>query len=128
MGDATADWLHERLKYTPYGELWIDWKSDLAPEDGTPFRFTGKEMDAETKLYYYGARYLDPRTSRWISADPAMGEYVPQAGKGSDELPGLGGIYNTINFHTYHYAGNNPIRYTDPMMNWELLQRISERK
>ena len=27
---------------------------------------TGKEQDAETGLYYYGARYLDSRTGRWL--------------------------------------------------------------
>ena len=27
---------------------------------------------------------------------------------------GAGGIYNQINFNLYHYAGNNPIKYTDP--------------
>jgi len=27
---------------------------------------TGKERDSETGLYYYGARYLDSRTSRWL--------------------------------------------------------------
>jgi len=106
--------IHERLEYTPYGELWIDWKSETALEDKTPFRFTGKEMDAETGFYYYGARYLDPKTSRWISGDPAMGEYLPVAGKGSEGLPGMGGIYTPINMHAYHYSFNNPIRYTDP--------------
>jgi RHS repeat-associated protein len=45
----------------------------------TPFRFTGKEWDSETGLYYFGARYLNPQTSMWLSADPAMGEYIPQA-------------------------------------------------
>ena len=35
---------------------------------------TGKELDRETGLYYYGARYLDPKTSRWMSGDPALGE------------------------------------------------------
>jgi hypothetical protein len=29
-------------------------------------------------------------------------------------LPGLGGIFNTVNLHVYHYAGNNPIKYDDP--------------
>jgi RHS repeat-associated protein len=54
---------------------------------GKPRRYnTGKELDSETGLYYYGARYLDPRVSRWISGDPALGEYVPQAGKGSGDL------------------------------------------
>jgi hypothetical protein len=43
-----------------------------------------------------------------------MGEYVPSPGTKMSDLPGMGGIYNTINFHTYHYAGNNPIKYTDP--------------
>jgi RHS repeat-associated protein len=71
-------------------------------------------MDAETGFYYYGARYLDPKTSRWISADPALGEYIPGAGKGSEGLAGMGGVYNTVNLHLYHYAGNNPVKYVDP--------------
>ena len=61
-----------------------------------------------------GARYLDPRTSRWLSVDPALGEYIPSPGQGADRLPGLGGIYNYVNFHVYHYSANNPIRYKDP--------------
>ena len=110
--------IHERLEYTPYGELWIDWKGDTGLEDKTPFRFAGKEMDAETGFYYYGARYMDPKTSRWISADPALGEYVPGAGQGGGELPGIGGVFNYVNLHVYHYAGNNPVNYTDPTGMW----------
>jgi RHS repeat-associated protein len=112
--------VHERLEYTPYGELWIDWKSADAPEDSTPFRFTGKEPDPETGLYYYGARYLDPKTSRWISGDPALGEYLPsapvddEAKKRNGNLPGMGGVFNYVNLHVYHYAGNNPVIYIDP--------------
>ncbi|PKL23009.1 MAG: hypothetical protein CVV47_16950 [Spirochaetae bacterium HGW-Spirochaetae-3] len=26
----------------------------------------------------------------------------------------MGGVFNTVNLHLYHYAGNNPIKYTDP--------------
>jgi RHS repeat-associated protein len=79
-----------------------------------------KERDEETGLYYYGARYLDPKTSRWISADPAMGEYIPsapvndEARKRNENLPGMGGVFNYVNMHVYHYAGNNPVKYTDP--------------
>jgi len=114
--------LHERIEYTPYGELWIDWKNLNSPGDGTPFRFTGKELDAETGLYYYGARYLDPRTSRWLGVDPAMyqGDYIPsapiddEARKRNQNLPGVGGIFNYVNLHVYHYGGNNPVMYVDP--------------
>ena len=55
-----------------------------------------------------GVRYLDPKYSRWISVDPALREYA----SGSDA--GCGGIYNHVNLSLYHYAGNNPVRYTDP--------------
>ena len=63
-----------------------------------------------------GARYLDPKYSRWISTDPALGEYVPGAGKSGDggNLPGMGGVFNSVNLSLFHYAGNNPVRYTDP--------------
>ena len=63
-----------------------------------------------------GARYLDPKYSRWISVDPALAEYIPGAGKSNeaDRLPGMGGIYNSVNGNLYHYAGNNPVRYVDP--------------
>ena len=73
-----------------------------------PYKFTAKEQDEETGLYYYGARYLDVKYSRWLSTDPAVGEYV------SGTSAGEGGIYNTVNFSLYHYAGNNPVKYTDP--------------
>jgi RHS repeat-associated protein len=74
----------------------------------------------ETGLYYYGARYLDPRTSRWLSADPAVGEYIPvapindEARERNGNLPGMGGVFNYVNLHVYHYAGNNPVKYLDP--------------
>ena len=79
-----------------------------------------KELDSETGLYYYGARYLDPKTSRWISGDPALGEYLPsapvdeEARKRNQSLPGQGGVFNYVNLHAYHYAGNNPVKYVDP--------------
>ena len=87
-------------------------------------KFTGKELDSETGLYYYGARYLDPRVSRWLSGDPAMAEYIPsapvneKARKRNGNLPGMGGVFNYVNLHVYHYAGNNPVKYTDPDGNY----------
>ena len=76
--------------------------------------FQKVEMDEETGLYYYGARYLDPKYSRWLSGDPALGEYVPAAGSDPSELAGMGGVFNVVNLHLYHYAGNNPVKYIDP--------------
>jgi RHS repeat-associated protein len=35
-----------------------------------PFRFTGREFDGETSLYFNRARYLDPNTGRFLTEDP----------------------------------------------------------
>jgi len=83
-------------------------------------KYVGKERDNETGLYYYGARYLDSKTGRWLSGDPAVGEYVPSAPindetrKRNESLPGMGGVFNYVNLHVYHYAGNNPVKLVDP--------------
>ena len=59
--------------------------------------FSKGEMDEETGLYYYGARYLDPKYSRWLSGDPALNDYIPkapiddEAKKHNENLPGMGG-------------------------------------
>jgi hypothetical protein len=37
-----------------------------------------------------------------------------EAKKANQNLPGMGGIFNTVNLHVYHYAGNNPVKYVDP--------------
>src|SRR5690606_1204906 len=59
-----------------------------------PYKFNGKEMDRETGMYYYGARYYDPRISIFISIDPL-----------AEEFPNYGG---------YVYTMNNPINLIDP--------------
>lgn len=58
------------------------------------YAYTGREWDAETGLYYYRARYYDPKVARFISEDPI-------------------GFAGGMNF--YAYASSNPIRYTDPL-------------
>ena len=61
------------------------------------------ELDEETGLYYYGARYSDQRYSRWLSGDPAVGEYIPIAGEDNSKLP-AGGIFNLMSFSLFNYA------------------------
>ena len=122
LGSATmiSDWEgkeYQRIEYTPYGETWVE-KTNNSGSEFLPYKFTGKEVDQETGLYYYGARYLDPKYSMWISTDPALGEYVPEMGKGnakdSGSLPGMGGVFNHINGNLYAYGANNPVRFVDP--------------
>jgi len=101
----------EMIEYLPYGETLYD---EAATVDKTEFRFTSKEQDAETGLYYYGARYYDARTSRWISTDPILEKYLPTGNKEKDENLTAGGVFNSYNLNMYHYAGNNPVVMIDP--------------
>jgi RHS repeat-associated protein len=56
--------------YGPFGEL-IHAKGPMAQIN--PIRYASKYYDAETGLYYYGERYLDPITGQWLSREP-LGE------------------------------------------------------
>ena len=60
----------------------------------TPYKFTGKELDEETGLYYFGARYYTPRESIWLSTDPLAEKYP--------------------NASPYNYCLGNPINFIDP--------------
>ncbi|MDR3762572.1 MAG: RHS repeat-associated core domain-containing protein, partial [Acidobacteriota bacterium] len=59
-----------------------------------PFRYTGREHDTETGLYYYRARYYDPSIGRFVSEDPVRFK----AG---------------VNF--YPYVMNAPTFFVDPL-------------
>jgi len=60
-------------------------------------QFTGKKLDDETGLYYFGARYYDPLLGRFITPDTIVqNPSDPQ----------------TLN--RYSYCGNNPINRVDP--------------
>jgi RHS repeat-associated protein len=56
-------------EYTPYGSTSFQ---AVRRQTETPkrYRYTGKERDEESGLYYYGARYYAPWIGRWISCDP----------------------------------------------------------
>ena len=111
----------EDQEYFPYGETWVQNKA-TSEQTSTPYKFTSKELDEETGLYYYGVRSFDPKLSRWISADPPMsrGDYFPEpsiddeAKEQNSKLPGMGGVFNSINLDAYQYAGQNPVKLIDP--------------
>ena len=77
--------------YLPYGELLVDEHSN---SEDMPYKFNGKEMDAETGLYYYGARYLNPVTCLWYGVDPLAEKYKE--------------------IGSYVYCADNPINLFDP--------------
>jgi RHS repeat-associated protein len=81
----------QHIEYVPFGEVFIEERNNTW---NTPYLFNAKELDEETGLYYYGARYYDPRVSIWLSADPHAENYY--------------------SWSPYHYAGNNPIINIDP--------------
>ncbi|WP_319561388.1 RHS repeat-associated core domain-containing protein [Marispirochaeta sp.] len=104
---------YEHMEYTPYGELWEEQVSDSY--DMIPFRFTAKEWDSETELYYYGARYLDPKRGRWMSADPAGAELMNPMERNREGKLVQKKDYSLIEaFNWYSYVSNNPIKYVDP--------------
>ncbi|MCQ2211556.1 MAG: RHS repeat-associated core domain-containing protein [Paludibacteraceae bacterium] len=85
-------WLLSRsTSYIPYGEVFVEessagWQS--------PYYFNSKELDEETGLYYYGARYLNPTEARWLSVDPMWEKYVGMS--------------------PYNYCAGNPVMLVDP--------------
>ena len=81
----------------------------------TPYLFSAKELDEETGLYYFGARYYDPRTSVWQTPDPILDKYLPSGDKEKDaKLPGMGGVFNGLNLGLYTYGHQNPLKVKDP--------------
>jgi RHS repeat-associated protein len=64
MSDANGEVVW-RADYLPFGE-----EHEVAGSVKNKNRFIGKEKDEETDLYYFGARYLDARTGRFIKPDP----------------------------------------------------------
>ena len=72
--------------YTSFGSI-----VNATGSSNNTLKFTGREQDVETGLYYYRARYYDSLTGRFLSEDPIM---------------------SGINWYTY--CGNNPVNCRDP--------------
>jgi RHS repeat-associated protein len=81
----------QHIEYVPFGEVFVEERNNTW---STPYKFNGKQLDEETGFYYYGARYMDSRTSLWISVDEMAEKYANVSG--------------------YAYCLNNPIILNDP--------------
>jgi RHS repeat-associated protein len=83
------------MEYFAFGETFVEVHSNT---DKTPYLFNGKELDEETGLYYYGARYYDPKISIWLTLDPLMD--------------------HASSWSPYAYTLDNPIILRDPDGRW----------
>lgn len=84
--DANSGFVN-REEYTPYGE------TSFGSFGRKRYRFTSRERDEESGLYYHGARYYSPGVGRWTSCDPQ---------------PLADGT------NPYRYVRNDPLAYRDP--------------
>lgn len=80
----------QHVEYVPFGEVFIEERNNIW---NTPYLFNAKEFDEETGLYYYGARYYDPRLSLWMSVD-----------RFAESYPSIS---------SYSFSANNPINVLD---------------
>ena len=78
--------------YAPFGEITTEyaplWQNGTLPK----YSFNAKELDEETGMYYYEARYYAPPT--FTSRDPLFEKYFWMS--------------------PYAYCANNPVKYVDP--------------
>ena len=82
------------LDYYPYGDTRLEENSVDYEND---YKFTGKEKDKETGLYYYESRYYDSSLARFASVDPWSGD-----------------LSDPQSLNKYSYVRNNPVKYVDP--------------
>ena len=88
LTDASGNVL-KGYTYKSFGEIYSETGSLVQP-----FTFTGREYDPESGLYFYRARYYDPRAGRFLTKDP------------------IGFASGDTNL--YRYLGNDPLNLIDP--------------
>ena len=90
-----------RIQHHEYSAFGRDRYTESATAFPVSRRYTGQVLDEDTGLYFYGARYYDADSGRFIQADLL--------------IPDLG---NPQSYNRYSYVLNNPLRYTDPNGRW----------
>jgi len=99
-------------EYGPFGEV-IRETGPMAKVN--PFRFSTKFDDDETDLAYYGCRYYNPSTGRWLSRDPLLCQspHVDNFHEDENEDPD-----SSTSGGEMVFVANNPISNTDPFGLW----------
>ncbi len=117
--------------YDPFGDLLTS-----AQYLGN-WALTGQELDSETDLYHFPARYYEPKWGRFLTSDPWTGmpddernlvvqHYVPRTPDvySSIAMPQYPGEPTSIDKHNvatldfYPYVANNPMNYLDQYGLW----------
>lgn len=93
--------VQETVNY-PFGHPRNDFCANPDNPFGADYKYTGKELDKESGLMYYEARYYEAVTGRFVSVDPL--------GMIPDGLP----LDTSHSLNLYAYALGNPILYKDP--------------
>ncbi len=103
------------MVYEPFGAVRKNWQSGSYTND---YKFTGKELDSETGLQYFGARYYDNAQGQFTSADPIF------LALGSGELNNL---EDPQFWNSYAYGRNNPYRMVDPdgQAFWDVVRTVA---
>ncbi|MBW2690920.1 MAG: RHS repeat-associated core domain-containing protein, partial [Deltaproteobacteria bacterium] len=86
----------ENYEYDAYGNTKVFNAAGTeltASSPGNRYTFQGREIDWDTGLYHFRARWYDPETGRWLSKDPV-------------------GISGGLNL--YAFCENNPVHFVDP--------------
>ena len=109
----------------PYHLPKLPFKRIKEKEIENTLTYTGRELDRSTKLYYYRARYYDPRIGRFITGDPLLREFARSyasicgtcGGLGRGSLPEASPLAPSPSIrwlHPYVYVKNNPVNFVDP--------------
>ncbi|MBI4707834.1 MAG: RHS repeat-associated core domain-containing protein, partial [Candidatus Omnitrophica bacterium] len=86
----------EKYEYDVFGNTIIRDSAGATQQSssaGNRFMFTGRELDSETGLYYYRARYYSPQIGRFLQRDP---------------------VGYAVDINLYRYCNNNPLNWVDP--------------
>ena len=104
----------KRYRFDPFGNLEAQWGTEP-----NHYLFTGKEKD-ESGLYYFSARYYNPRLGRFVTPDMyegGAGSLWKEEGKIIENVFSplkYAELTNPQSLNSYVYCLNNPLKYTDP--------------